>query len=163
EKLSVRRLRQLATRRAGGPELSRPGHHVAELQRARDRSFVHLPLAISQVERAMAQPDKPLQRWRRAWRGFWSPSAHWSVRELWGHPMGEIDTKEKFDKHRMALAQNEWRQMKANDSRECRNCHAFTAIEKDKQRPRAQQRHAEAQQKGMTCIDCHKGIAHLLP
>jgi cytochrome c-type protein NapC len=83
--------------------------------------------------------------------------------ELWGHITGEIDTKEKFEQHRMTLAQNEWRQMKATDSRECRNCHAFTAMEKAKQRPRAQQRHAEAQQKGMTCIDCHKGIAHLLP
>jgi hypothetical protein len=63
----------------------------------------------------------------------------------------------------MTLAQNEWRIMKETDSRECRNCHSFTAMEKQKQRPKAQQRHAEAQQKGMTCIDCHKGIAHLLP
>jgi hypothetical protein len=83
--------------------------------------------------------------------------------ELWGHFTGEIDTKEKFEKHRMALAQNEWRQMKATDSRECRNCHSFTAMEKQKQRPKAQQMHAQAQQQGKTCIDCHKGIAHLLP
>jgi cytochrome c-type protein NapC len=27
----------------------------------------------------------------------------------------------------------------------------------------AQQRHLQAQQQGKTCIDCHKGIAHLLP
>lgn len=83
--------------------------------------------------------------------------------ELYGHFTGKIDTKEKFEKHRMELAQNEWRQMKATDSRECRNCHAFTAMEKEKQRPRAQKRHAEAQQQGLTCIDCHKGVAHLLP
>ena len=49
--------------------------------------------------------------------------------ELYGHFTGKIDTKEKFEKHRMELAQNEWRQMKATDSRECRNCHAFTAME----------------------------------
>ena len=36
-------------------------------------------------------------------------------------------------------------------------------MEKEKQRPRAQKRHAEAQQQGLTCIDCHKGVAHLLP
>ena len=83
--------------------------------------------------------------------------------ELYGHFMGEIDTREKFEKHRMVLAQNEWRQMKATDSRECRNCHAFTAMETAKQRPKAQKMHAEAQQQGKTCIDCHKGIAHLLP
>mgnify|MGYP001061736089 CR=1 FL=1 len=33
----------------------------------------------------------------------------------------------------MRLAQNEWRQMKATDSRECRNCHSFTAMERAKQ------------------------------
>ena len=96
----------------------------------------------------------------------WGPKVIRKIKasgELWGKLTGEIDTKEKFEKHRMVLAQNEWRQMKATDSRECRNCHSFTAMEKAKQRPRAQQRHAEAQQKGMTCIDCHKGIAHLLP
>jgi len=32
-----------------------------------------------------------------------------------------------------------------------------------KQRPLAQKNHAEAQTSGKTCIDCHKGIAHLLP
>ena len=58
---------------------------------------------------------------------------------------------------------NEWENMKATDSRECRNCHSFTAMEASRQKPRAQKNHAEAQQSGKTCIDCHKGIAHLLP
>jgi cytochrome c-type protein NapC len=83
--------------------------------------------------------------------------------ELWGHFTGKIDTKEKFEAHRMELAQNEWRQMKATDSRECRNCHTFAAMAKTKQRPRAQKNHATADARGKTCIDCHKGIAHLLP
>ena len=83
--------------------------------------------------------------------------------ELYGHFTGVLDTKEKFEANRMRLAQNEWRQMKATDSRECRNCHSFTAMEKAKQRPRAQRNHATAEQRGKTCIDCHKGIAHLLP
>jgi cytochrome c-type protein NapC len=83
--------------------------------------------------------------------------------ELYGHIMGHLDTKEKFEARRMGLAQNEWRQMKASDSRECRNCHSFTAMEQAKQRPRAQANHATATERGKTCIDCHKGIAHLLP
>jgi cytochrome c-type protein NapC len=83
--------------------------------------------------------------------------------ELYGHLIGEISTKEKFEKNRMRLAQNEWRNMKATDSRECRNCHSFAAMQKTKQRPRAQKNHATAEQRGTTCIDCHKGIAHLLP
>jgi cytochrome c-type protein NapC len=83
--------------------------------------------------------------------------------ELYGHFTGEIDTKEKFEKNRMRLAQNEWRLMKANNSLACRNCHSFSAMERAKQRPRAQKNHATAEARGKTCIDCHKGIAHLLP
>jgi cytochrome c-type protein NapC len=63
----------------------------------------------------------------------------------------------------MQLATNEWTQMKATDSRECRNCHAFGAMDSHRQKPRAQQNHKKAQAEGKTCIDCHKGIAHLLP
>jgi cytochrome c-type protein NapC len=83
--------------------------------------------------------------------------------EVWGKLTGSIDTKEKFEARRMALAQNEWKTMKETDSRECRNCHAFTAMDSKRQKPRAQKNHEEAQQNGKTCIDCHKGIAHLLP
>jgi len=83
--------------------------------------------------------------------------------ELYGHFTGVLATKEKFEKNRMRLAQNEWRQMKATNSRECRNCHSFDAMERAKQRPRAQKNHASADARGKTCIDCHKGIAHLLP
>lgn len=83
--------------------------------------------------------------------------------EIYGKIMGHIDTKKKFEAKRMELAQNEWNTMKATDSRECRNCHAFTAMEAKRQKPRAQKAHIEAQAQGKTCIDCHKGIAHLLP
>ena len=83
--------------------------------------------------------------------------------ELLAKLTGEINTKEKFEKARLHLAQNEWRIMKASNSRECRNCHSFDAMAKTKQRPRAQKNHASAEARGKTCIDCHKGIAHLLP
>ena len=48
-------------------------------------------------------------------------------------------------------------------SRECKNCHDFDGMDKNKQKPKAQQNHIKAQAEGKTCIDCHKGIAHLLP
>jgi cytochrome c-type protein NapC len=83
--------------------------------------------------------------------------------ELYGKITGSIDTKEKFEAKRFELAKNEWKHMKETDSRECRNCHSWAAMEKAKQRPRAQANHAKAQQENKTCIDCHKGIAHLLP
>ena len=83
--------------------------------------------------------------------------------ELYGSITGAIGTPEKFEAKRMEMAQNEWKQMKASDSRECRNCHSFEAMRVSSQRPEAQENHAKAQQEGKTCIDCHKGIAHLLP
>lgn len=83
--------------------------------------------------------------------------------ELWGHLTGSIDTKEKFEAKRMELATNEWERMKASGSRECRNCHSFDGMNAQKQGPRAQKNHAKAKAQGKTCIDCHKGIAHLLP
>src|SRR5437868_5289889 len=41
--------------------------------------------------------------------------------EVWGKLTGTIDTREKFEAKRMQLATNEWNQMKASGSRECRN------------------------------------------
>lgn len=84
-------------------------------------------------------------------------------KEVYGALVGTIDTKEKFEAKRMELAQHQWDAMKANDSRECRNCHSFEGMNAQKQRPKAQLNHTKAKKEGMTCIDCHKGIAHLLP
>lgn len=81
-------------------------------------------------------------------------------REVLGKILGTIDTPEKFEDHRLRLAKNVWNGMKKTDSRECRNCHDFTAMNKDNQKPRAQNQHANALRDGQTCIDCHKGIAH---
>ena len=53
--------------------------------------------------------------------------------------------------------------MKATDSRECRNCHSFDAMDFHKQSQRAVEKMQDAKQRGLTCIDCHKGIAHKLP
>jgi cytochrome c-type protein NapC len=84
-------------------------------------------------------------------------------KEVWGAITGYVDTPEKFEAHRMELATHEWARMKASGSRECRNCHNFDAMEAKKQKPKAQKMHAQAKAEGKTCIDCHKGIAHLLP
>lgn len=83
--------------------------------------------------------------------------------EVWGKITGDIDTPEKFEAKRMTLATHEWDRMKASGSRECRNCHDFDSMETKKQKPKAQKMHAQALKEGKTCIDCHKGIAHLLP
>ncbi len=83
--------------------------------------------------------------------------------EVWGKLTGYIDTKEKFEAHRMELATHEWDRMKENNSRECRNCHAFEAMSPELQKQTPYKKHMKAKEEGKTCIDCHKGIAHHLP
>jgi nitrate/TMAO reductase-like tetraheme cytochrome c subunit len=86
-----------------------------------------------------------------------------ATNELWHTMLGSIDTPEKFEAKRPVLAQHVWDAMKANDSRECRNCHSFDAMDFHKQRARSREKMEGAAAKGETCIDCHKGIAHRLP
>ncbi|WP_420476962.1 NapC/NirT family cytochrome c [Noviherbaspirillum sp. ST9] len=85
-------------------------------------------------------------------------------KEVWGKIFGTIDTREKFEAHRLQLANNEWRRLKANNSLECRNCHQFESMDFTKQSKRAVDAHSTLLARGeKTCIDCHKGIAHSLP
>ncbi len=81
-------------------------------------------------------------------------------RELYHKAMGTIDTPEKFEEKRFELAKRVWDAMKETDSRECRNCHNFNSMDPEKQKRRAAKQHASAKEDGLTCIDCHKGIAH---
>lgn len=84
-------------------------------------------------------------------------------KEVWGKLTGTIDTPEKFASKRLELARNEWKRMKAADSRECRNCHSLESMNADSQKQRARKQHDMAREDNMTCIDCHKGIAHTKP
>ena len=83
--------------------------------------------------------------------------------ELLHKALGTIDTREKFEAKRLKLASNVWRVMENTDSRECRNCHNFEFMDFGEQGRRAVKQHSEGLDAGMTCIDCHKGIAHELP
>jgi len=84
--------------------------------------------------------------------------------ELYGHfVLGIINTREKFQEHRIELASNVWRTMKRTDSRECRNCHDYRFMDFTLQEGRAADNHQRGFDEGKTCIDCHQGIAHRLP
>ena len=83
--------------------------------------------------------------------------------EIWGKITGVIDTKEKFEARRAELAHHVWKRMKSTDSLECRNCHSAESMSGELQSERAQKRHRKAFAEGMTCIDCHFGIAHNEP
>lgn len=83
-----------------------------------------------------------------------------ATNELFHHILGTVDTPEKFEAKRLELAQTVWRTMKANDSRECRNCHEMSYMDLAQQKPRARAQHQASIEANETCIDCHKGIAH---
>ncbi len=83
--------------------------------------------------------------------------------ELWGWVTQAIRTRPKFEAMREKLALKVWLEMKANDSRECRNCHSYEAMDFHTQGLIAQRDMQKAMKEGKTCIDCHKGIAHKLP
>ena len=85
-------------------------------------------------------------------------------KEVYGKIFGTISTPEKFEEHRLTMARHEWARMEANDSLECRNCHAAESMDITLQSPRAAEAHERFLFTGeKTCISCHKGIAHRLP
>jgi cytochrome c-type protein NapC len=85
-------------------------------------------------------------------------------KQVWGKIFGTNNTREKFEAHRLELAQHEGARLKANDSLECRNCHGFDYMDFTRQSPRATQQHSTyLASRERTCIDCHKGISHKLP
>ncbi|MFZ2163152.1 MAG: NapC/NirT family cytochrome c [Sideroxyarcus sp.] len=83
-----------------------------------------------------------------------------AARDIIGHISGIVDTPEKFEAHRLVMAKRVWERMESRDSKECRNCHNFATMDPAKQKSRSQIKHEEAQEDKITCITCHKGIAH---
>jgi nitrate/TMAO reductase-like tetraheme cytochrome c subunit len=77
--------------------------------------------------------------------------------------LGSINTPEKYEAKRLELAQRVWDDMEKSDSRECRNCHSFEFMDFSKQGEDAAETHPEAIVGDMTCIECHRGVAHKLP
>ncbi len=82
--------------------------------------------------------------------------------ELFHSLMGTIDTPEKFEAKRLEMAERVWASMEASDSRECRNCHSYHAMDFKKQQRRSRDKMQPAFKKGQTCIECHNGIDHSL-
>ena len=87
------------------------------------------------------------------------------VNDVYHKMLGTIDTPEKFEAHRLELAEDVWKSMKETGSRECLNCHSLENMSLDKQDKSARKKHTRERmlEKGESCIDCHKGIAHKLP
>lgn len=86
-----------------------------------------------------------------------------AANDVFHHVVGTVDTKEKFEAHRLELAKRVWQRMKDTDSQECRHCHDTKAMDPEKQGKTAQKQHQKLLSGERTCIDCHFGIAHKEP
>jgi trimethylamine-N-oxide reductase (cytochrome c) cytochrome c-type subunit TorY len=76
---------------------------------------------------------------------------------------GKIDTEEKYEEQRIAMAETVWGHMRENDSATCRSCHELDAMDTYEQTDDAVKMHQDGKENNLTCIDCHKGVAHFSP
>lgn len=99
------------------------------------------------------------------------PKAFWpkiatkviAAKDVYHEIIGTIDTPEKFEQHRWDMASRVWKKMERSDSRECRSCHDFKNMDLSEQGRSARSRHARAEDKGQTCIECHQAVVHQMP
>lgn len=80
------------------------------------------------------------------------------TRELFSFLFKGIRTPEAFEQVRAEGADRVRLAMLGNDSKNCRRCHVMEAIKPEKKR--GERQHAEAQEKGITCIACHYNLVH---
>lgn len=76
---------------------------------------------------------------------------------------GKVDTPEKWEAHRPAMAEKVWAEYRADDSRYCRHCHTEDATDFALQSQMARGVHQNPAAQDRTCIDCHAGLVHKLP
>lgn len=93
----------------------------------------------------------------------WMTTKLAATKDLLGELTGKLDSEEKYNAHKLAMAESVWKKMKADDSATCRSCHSFVAMDILAQQPEARKAHPVAMKEGQTCIDCHRGVAHILP
>ena len=86
-----------------------------------------------------------------------------ALKDVYHELAGTIDTPEKYEAHRWTMANRVWDQMISNDSRECRSCHNEERMVTSVQSELAVASHETAREKGYTCVQCHKGMAHAVP
>lgn len=86
-----------------------------------------------------------------------------AVKDVWHTILGTIDTPEKFEQHRWAMASRVWSFMEATDSSTCRSCHDFATMDLSEQDRLARRKHGRAADDGKTCIECHKSLVHKKP
>ncbi len=83
-------------------------------------------------------------------------------RELYHKIAGTVDTPEKFERHRLKMAKKVWQEMRETDSANCRSCHKLESMAHSLQK-KIDHEFLTIGGQALTCIDCHKGVAHKMP
>lgn len=80
------------------------------------------------------------------------------IKDIVSESLNDFSTREAWERDRAerAAAVRDW--LLETDSATCRYCHDEAAIEP--QRKRGQRQHAEARERGLTCIGCHYNLVH---
>lgn len=90
------------------------------------------------------------------------PAAMWDhflgMRDLYVYFVEGVRTPEKFEEVRARAADLARFALLESDSATCRSCHVMEAIVPARNRGKTQ--HAEAIEKGITCIACHYNLVH---
>jgi len=77
-----------------------------------------------------------------------------ALHDVYSEIVNPARTKEDYEKRRPRLVQKVRDAYLANDSAECRNCHAFESF------TRTIKAHNRAKNTGITCIKCHYNLVH---
>lgn len=86
-----------------------------------------------------------------------------AAKDVWHEILGSIDSKEKFEAHRWAMANKVWAKLDSSYATTCVSCHKFEAMDFGEQDKTARRKHERAHAEGENCIACHTGVAHKKP
>ncbi|MEO5351687.1 MAG: NapC/NirT family cytochrome c [Magnetococcus sp. XQGC-1] len=85
-------------------------------------------------------------------------------RHLYHHLKGTYPDSQSFENARYRLSQDVLANMRRRDSKECRQCHTYEAMQFASQDRSAASKHERAMKESKkTCVDCHSGIVHEIP
>ncbi|MEO5362390.1 MAG: NapC/NirT family cytochrome c [Magnetococcus sp. DMHC-8] len=85
-------------------------------------------------------------------------------RHLYHHLKGTYPDAKSFEDARYRLSQDVLENMRRRDSRECRQCHTYEAMQFASQDRSAASKHERTMKDGKkTCVDCHAGLVHEIP
>ena len=85
-----------------------------------------------------------------------------AVTEIWGHVVNGESNLKVFNARRPALEKAVLAGFAATNARACKSCHVYANMVLADQNPAARAMHSQAMKADANCLDCHKGIAHVM-